>query len=440
MNLFLRNIVRCKSFNQKKYNLINQSTFLFCEKKKKEIVFTSAFNTRPELTPSHLSINIKERINKQGELTPELYNELITYFSRPIGKDKLPNEYKIPVDFISYALNRSKTSEDFDFALSIILDMYNNKQIISSSLMDIVAVKSLELGFPEKMNDIFKHHRAFHYFPNTDISSNYLNYYIVNNLYESFIKFIDSVEKSYYIFKSNEFYNKAIKFCIDNKDNDTIVKLFLSIIDYSNMEILYINEIIYSNSHINKDEVFITLVTQYLSYHKNQNSIGINFALMTYYLSNKSTDKVDELIAEINKLIENDKVKNKEILYNRTIKLVLREYSGSEQLSKLNKNILEYMVESMKVNIFDLNEKSVQEPEEPVKQKKAEISKAQKAAKVVSFNIEVKTNPFTISDPLPSSEMKLVGHKPGEKKKAKKKEDDDDEDDSKGKKKGGAKK
>lgn len=56
MNRKLSNLLT-NSFHNR--NLFSINKLFFCEKKKKEIVNISAYESRPELLPSHININSK---------------------------------------------------------------------------------------------------------------------------------------------------------------------------------------------------------------------------------------------------------------------------------------------------------------------------------------------------------------------------------------------
>ncbi len=362
-----------------------------------------------------------------------------------------PNKYKIPLNFIDMSLNRSTNEEKFEFVLNIILDMYNNKQIVPSTYIDMIIEKAIDLKIPNRINDLLLHHQTFHYYPNPTILISLLNYYIENSDYDGFVVFYKCIGNKYYLLKTSEFYNRAIKFCIDVNDKALSVMIFCDILDYSEVELTHFRNIIYLNKNILKDSIFIDFIQEYVNYHKDQLSLGYLFINFVYYLSNNN-DTYKAYINLINDYLASnkDKLSSNDIQYNKSIKLFLRSIAGDERISLIDKSILESFDEKMKFNIFDEAEKTITEPDNkeddlkvPTKSKVEEEAASKKSIKQkkVSYTLDIKKNPFSKATPFAPEDLILAGHKPGEKKVAKKQsKDDDDEDDGKAKKGGKAKK
>lgn len=300
-------------------------------------------------------------------------------------------------------------------------------------MFDEIADSLLEYECPEKMNQIFQNHRAFHYYPNPFLIIKFLDFYVKKKNHKGFTDFYNSIADKYFINKSSEFVKKAIEFSYLNSPNIP-VSLFLHELDYRIGKFESLSTVMFCDKHLLKDTVIIKLVEQYLNFHPEHSSVGVKFGLLIHYLSNALESQVTQLIQDINNQIEKagSQEINEEIHYNHTLRVFIRSHAGGEVFTKLNKQILKYFTPEMNLDIFDANEKSKPEPEElslatQVKEtagkKKGVIKKEQKA--VASFILDVPSSPWSKA---PMSEEDR------ERAKTAKKKDNDDLDDDKGKK------
>lgn len=275
--------------------------------------------------------------------------------------------------------------------MQILLDLYNNKQRLSNEEADKIAMKLLDIGRPEKMNDIFLNHIAFQYYPNPSLTSDFLQYYIDNNQYGWFLDFFKSIEKSYYIAKSTEFYNKAINFALKNNDKKTVVDLFLSIINYENVKLAKLPEIIYSNKFFLKDQVFYDYLKEYMNTHKDSLTVGSCFATLCYNLYNKADEtEINTHLERLNTKIRESENSKAEIFYNREIKIFLRSLINSDIIKNIDSKVIHFMNEDMKIDLLDEKEKEVQEPEE---QPEPKFEKEEKKSIVKKAPKEVEAEP-----------------------------------------------
>lgn len=410
---------------------------------------------------------VNERLKIEGELSEKLYKDILEYLSRPIGKELLPNPYKIPIKFVFLAMENAFSKEKIRHVFRIILDIYNNNQIIPIKDFDKIAIRCLELGFPEEMNQIFINHQAFHYYPNTNILPMYLDYYISKKEYDFFVNFYKSIGNSYYLHKSNEFLNKCMKFSIDNKDFNLSAKIYIDIIDYSNMKFPYLINIIYGYSKFDKDICLVHLLEnelknkKFLSVH---DEIYMRYALILFYLNminsnselissslvSLSLDKENQIknlmshIENINKihiddhdLIDNNN-KDNTLIISYTLRSLSRKFSGTDEIKRINPMMSSIISKLIGYNILTEQDKSIKEVEdveykhkEPVREDKSIKEKElKKEVKKESTLIDVKRNPNTKS-PL------LYVEDPNLKKKSNKKKvvEEEDETDKKPKKK-----
>lgn len=271
------------------------------------------------------------------------------------------------------------------------MDLYNNKNRLSCEELDELAAKSLRLNIPEKMFPIFQTHRGLLYYPNPEIIKSYLSHFIQNNDYVGFREFYASISRNYFIKKCQYFYDNAIPFAYENQDYELITEMFLNISDYENLDLSqFLNIIVASNEYFMNDPIFVNHFKNYLNIlHKkgiyNKDSIGVEFPLMLYNIKRLGIFPTDEnknlttLEKYLNKCLNGKKGqslnKTDKILYNRNIKLFIRRFAGSNIFKTVDKSILEFFDENMKVNIYDSNEIEVEEPV----LKKVEFSKSQKS-------------------------------------------------------------
>lgn len=363
------------------------------------------------------------------------------------------------------------SKEKIRHVFRIILDIYNNNQIIPIKDFDKIAIRCLELGFPEEMNQIFKNHQAFHYYPNTNILPMYLDYYISKKEYGFFVNFYNSIGNSYFLHKSNEFLNKSMKFSIDNKDFNLSARIYIDIIDYSNMKFPYLINMVYGYNKFDKDICLVHLLENDLKNKKFlsvYDEIYMRFALILFYVNSLSSDshadaegiknslvllsldKENQLknlmshIENINKINIDDNdssISNNndnKLIISYTLRCLSRKFSGTDEIKRINPSISSIISKLLGYNILTEQDKSIKEVEdveykhvEPVREDKSIKEKEfKKEVKKESTLIDVKRNPNTKS-PL------LYVEDPSSKKKTTKKKvvEEEDETDKKPKKK-----
>lgn len=209
------------------------------------------------------------------------------------------------------------------------------------------------------MNPLFQNHRALQYYPNPRILPQYLNYYINHDDVDGFVNFYNAVGRQYYIIKTTEFYNKAVKFAYENDKKELCVDAYIDIIDYEEirLEDTVLNKIVYSNAHIIKDRIFIESIEKYLEFH----SYDIASIWLVLLLNKKFLDREKEVLAcrdQLNNSLEKidfSNVKKEDlcmILAHEGILKYLTENADDLKTLGINKRI---------VHLFDDSYKSVVE-------------------------------------------------------------------------------
>ena len=237
--------------------------------------------------------------------------------------------------------------------------------------MDKFVKKLISINRPEMINGILKHHRAFFYYPDPDLCTLLLDYYIKNNEYDFFLEFYDNIKDKYYVNKSPSFYNKAITFAIDNNHRSFLSDLFVDIIDYSKVDLIYLNKIIYYNKHLLDDKVFFKCLDTYISLKESniindKSIIPYYFYKLCYVIKNDGSN-----VSNINTIIENlnrclgdnsDNYYNEEhkIIFNNQLLYFMKDNAGCKYFKSINLNKLANYFESpMNINIHDENTKNI---------------------------------------------------------------------------------
>ena len=151
--------------------------------------------------------------------------------------DLLPGKktgYKmIPSHLFPTLLNKVKTSEDIVQVKNIIADFLGHRNKISNTNLDNMMAKCLEIDASE-MLEFFTYHRQIFYYPHPDIMDMYVDYMVKQEDYENTTqKLINATVKELWLKKSDNYYNSLIKCAHENGDSESVVLLYVNILEYS---------------------------------------------------------------------------------------------------------------------------------------------------------------------------------------------------------------
>lgn len=339
----------------------------------------------------------------------------------------------------------------------MIFDLYTNNNHVTTEEMEQVSNELLRIKCPEEMNILFSQHRSLMYYPSPKILSLYLNYYISKKDYLGFRDYINSIMNQYFIVKEQEFVEKVFDHAFKMGDRELYFNFFLHLIDYQQYNIgNQFRMAIYFNDSFLNDDVFYQFI--YKEFPQYQD-VGTEFAKFVYYYnkyvnykaSNNITEQEETLevketvesevketgeskvketvesevkednvkeeapvskaqklidiyerninknIETINNLILKETDNKPQIHYNYKMKVFLRSQAGNKHFNKLDKKILDFFDEAMKLNIFDVKEREVEEakPKEFVLPKKIKVEEVKEVVKeeikeeVISIQLHV---------------------------------------------------
>eukprot|EP00340_Litonotus_pictus_P009728 CAMPEP_0170520894 /NCGR_PEP_ID=MMETSP0209-20121228/6219_1 /TAXON_ID=665100 ORGANISM="Litonotus pictus, Strain P1" /NCGR_SAMPLE_ID=MMETSP0209 /ASSEMBLY_ACC=CAM_ASM_000301 /LENGTH=510 /DNA_ID=CAMNT_0010807473 /DNA_START=125 /DNA_END=1657 /DNA_ORIENTATION=- len=408
----------------------------------------------------YIKFKLKERVMLIDKLNPTIYAELYSYF---VGISEPIPYFQMSKIFFNKMLIDLEFEEDFELLNRIIFDVYKHYNFLYNEEFEEIAAKCIRLGCPQKMNVFFSQHRGFLFYPKPSTIERYLDWYIEKNNYNGFYKFIEAIRENYYIEKNSSFYNKAIDFSWKNGDKETVVNLFLSILDYSQVSITNFNEVIYANKHLLIDCLYFKEIEKYIQTYESKNDLGVKWASLLYRinktdskrlkkeieiekekknvestqaeaegqkeeLESKNTEEektekdqgdsenntetkdtnnlkvqeepseeqirkdviyyygksLESLVNNINKEVEaliSNNSQEKLVLYNYSLKNLTRKKAGCSLFKLLNKNITNFFVEEMRIDLNNPEESEIEEKapeefvlpsEEPTKEEKTE--------------------------------------------------------------------
>jgi len=151
----------------------------------------------------------------------------------------------------------------------------------------------------------------------------YANYFASQSDYEnSTKKFISVLENNHWLKKSNNYYNKMMKKAYENNDKDTVVSLFIDILDYEETKIATecLNYVLDSISK--KNEVLFDQVIEYINLHDSEHNFCTHILLAAHH-----SDDADKLEFHLHKALE---IGEK----NREVALVKSDFIKGELLAK----------------------------------------------------------------------------------------------------------
>ena len=132
-------------------------------------------------------------------------------------------------------VGKMETEEDVDTMFDAYVQYIAHKNLLPHHMVDSMLVKSAELGYASKLNEMWKLHRYLLYWPSISTFNLYHTTHKATNTLTDF--FNSGVKDCNYITKSSEFYIDLINESFASDDHETVIAAYLDILDHSTIQL-----------------------------------------------------------------------------------------------------------------------------------------------------------------------------------------------------------